>query len=163
MSGRFKAVTIHYRWALASDYKELGDVMFDAVRNGPSLYTEMQREAWVEAPRQGSEWDERLTGQSIAVAELESRIVGFMSLMPDGYLDFAYIRPDHQGTGVFRKLYDMLLDLAHEQKLSRIYVHASLRAQPAFSAHGFEIIKKETVTLNEQEFDRFEMQFLMPS
>ena len=68
---RFKAVTIHYRWAHASDYKELGDVMFDAVRGRSPAFTPKCKERHGSKRRgKGSEWDERLTGQSIAVAEL---------------------------------------------------------------------------------------------
>jgi putative acetyltransferase len=154
-------MNIQYRWATASDYDALGDVMFDAVRNGPSRYSEAHRAAWVEAPRQGAEWNEKLAKQSVAVAHIADEIIGLMSLASDGYLDFAYIRPAHQGTGVFRKLYAMILQLAEEQKQPRILVHASLMAQPAFSAMGFEIIKKETVALNGLDFERFEMQLLL--
>jgi putative acetyltransferase len=159
--GRFNNVNINYRWASVSDYDVLGEVIFDAVRNGPSLYTEAQRRAWVEVPRNGAEWRQRVAAQSIALAETGGGIVGLMSLTKDGYLDFAFIRPAHQGTGIFRKLYSMIFELAREQKQSRILVHASLMAQPAFSAMGFAITKKESVQINEQYLDRFEMQIAL--
>jgi putative acetyltransferase len=161
LSGRFSNVTIEYRWATETDYDVVGEVIFDAVRNGPSLYSEAQRNAWVEAPRSGPEWQQRVAAQSIAVADLGDNIAGLMSLRQDGYLDFAFIRPAYQGSGIFRKLYSMILELAHEQKQPRILVHASLMAQPAFSAMGFEINKEESVQLNGQYLDRFEMQLVI--
>lgn len=159
--GRSSNVTISYRWATASDYDVLGEVIFDAVRNGPSLYNEAQRSAWVDAPRNGPEWQQRVAAQTIAVAESGGNITGLMSLTQDGYIDFAFIRPAYRGSGIFRKLYSMILELACQQKQPRILVHASLMAQPAFSAVGFEITKEETVQLNGQYLDRFEMQLVI--
>lgn len=154
-------MTVNYRWADSADYDVLGEVIYDAVRNGPSLYDEAQRRAWVEAPRSGPLWQERLAEQSIALAEDGTTIIGLMSLTQDGYLDFAFIRPAFQGTGIFKILYAMIFELALSQGHSKILVHASLMAQPAFSAMGFEILKKETVDLNGMGLDRFEMQLLI--
>ena len=154
-------MAVKYRWADSADYDVLGEVIFDAVRNGPSLYDEAQRRAWIEEPRSGPEWHKHLVEQSIAIAENEATIVGLMSLKQDGYLDFAFIRPAFQGTGIFRILYAMIFKLALSQGHSKILVHASLTAQPAFSAMGFEVVKKETVDVDGQCLDRFEMQWLM--
>ena len=150
---------IKLRWASETDYATLGEVMFDAVRNGPSRYSDAQRRAWTPEPRSGDAWNARLDEQSIIVAETAGRIVGFMSLKSeDGYLDFAYIRPSHQRTGLFRKLYDRIEALALAEQHPRIHVHASLIAEPAFSALGFSILRKETVFIGDQSFDRFEME-----
>jgi hypothetical protein len=37
-----------------------------------------------------------LEGQVIAIARDDTRAVGFMSLAPEGYTDFAFIRPEAQ-------------------------------------------------------------------
>ncbi len=86
-------------WATPTDYDALADIVFDAVRNGPSKYTQSQRAAWVPVrPSTGSGvgagWAARLQGQVIAIARNETRAIGFMTLAPEGYIDFAYIRPD---------------------------------------------------------------------
>ncbi len=151
-------MSIEYRWADNSDYAELGEVMYDAARNGRSLYTEKQRAAWVSSPRIGAEWDARLSTQDIAVATSGTLIVGFMSLAEQGYLDFAYLRPQHQGTGIFRSLFKMIYGLAVEQRQVRIWTHASLMAHPAFKAIGFEMLKAESIMLDDQEMDRFLME-----
>jgi putative acetyltransferase len=90
-------------WATPTDYDALADIVFDAVRNGPSKYTESQSAAWVPERRGGEEWAARLEGQVIAIARDETRFVGFMTLAPQGYIDFAFIRPEAQGTGLFRR------------------------------------------------------------
>jgi len=146
------------RKATADDYEALAVVMFEAVRRGRSEYSEDQRMAWVPEPRSGSDWTERLASQTILVATKEGRIVGFMSLAAGGYIDFAYVLPMAQGTGVFCELYESIEVLARETGETRLWVHASLMAQPAFSAMGFAIVKREAVEIGGQSLDRFEME-----
>ena len=74
--------------------------MFDAVRSGDSPYDELQRQAWLAAPPAGPEWEERLSSQHIIVAEANGRVVGFMSLAAEGYIDLVFIRPE-AGTSMF--------------------------------------------------------------
>lgn len=150
---------VEYRWAERADYEALGEVMYDAVRNGPSRYDEAQRAAWVPAPRKGEDWNARLAAQDVVVAEEAGRIVGFMSLQrDDAYLDFAYIRPEAQGSGLFRAMLEKIVERGRDLGAERITVHASLMAQPAFSAHGFDITEEETVAIGEQQFRRFAME-----
>ena len=136
--------------------------MYDAVRNGRSRYDERQRAAWTPAPRAGPAWNDRLAGQDIALAEANDRIVGFMSLAAHGYVDFAYIRPAAQGSGVFRALFAQIADRARLQGETRLWVHASLTAEPAFTALGFGIIRPERVAIDGVEFDRYEMEMRLP-
>jgi putative acetyltransferase len=145
-------------WATPTDYPDLADVMFDAVRNRPSLYTEAQRLAWVPERRSGEEWVARLDRQAIAIARVESRAIGFMTLEPGGYIDFAYIRPEVQGTGLFRRLFERIE--AHVIGLGdpRLWVHASLMAQPAFAAVGFAVVEHELVWIGDQSFERARME-----
>lgn len=145
-------------WATPTDTDALADVMLDAVRNGPSLYTEAQRAAWVPVRRGGPEWAARLKGQVIAIARDESRAVGFMSLAPEGYIDFAFIRPDAQGTGLFRRLFDMIEDKARSQNEPRLWTHASLMAQPAFAAVGFSVVEHEVVDIGAESLKRARME-----
>ena len=151
------AMTDMIRWATAADYDELGRVMYDAVRNGASLYDEAQRAAWIEAPRTDPEWRERLARQAVIVEADGPRIAGFLSLAPDGYVDFAYVRAPAQGRGLFRRLYERLQDQALADGLAELSTHASLMARPAFAAVGFHVVKPERIEMRGQWFDRFEM------
>lgn len=146
------------RQAAVDDYEAIADVMFDAVRNGRSQYTDEQRQAWVPVRRSGDAWIARLNAQTIFVAESAGQIDGFMSLAQNGYIDFAYIRPRAQGTGMFRALFQAIEQLALQISEPRLWVHASLMAQPAFSAVGFQIKETETVELGGQYFQRFVME-----
>lgn len=141
-----------------ADHVVLGEVMFDAVRNGRSQYTPAQQAAWVPEPRSGTEWDQRLGSQCVFLAEREGLILGFMTLEPPGYVDFAYIRPASQGQGLFRRLYDAVEQEAKNRGQTRLHVHASLMAQPAFAAVGYQVVAEETVDIRGERFRRFAME-----
>lgn len=148
----------HFRWASAADADVLADIMFDAVRRGESRYSEQQRAAWVPARRSGEDWIARLQSQDIIVAEQDGEAVGFASLAEGGYVDFAYIRPEAQHTGLFRQLLSRIVERAVEKREPLLWTHASLMAEPAFAKLGFTIRKRERVRIGNQEFDRCEME-----
>lgn len=151
----------HFRWASAADADVLADIMFDAVRRGESRYSEQQRAAWVPARRSGEDWIARLQSQDIIVAEQDGEAVGFASLAEGGYVDFAYIRPEAQHTGLFRQLLSRIVERAVEKREPLLWTHASLMAEPAFAKLGFTIRKRERVRIGNQEFDRCEMEKLL--
>lgn len=148
----------HVRWATAADYDALADIMFDAVRNGPSPYSEEQREAWVPERRSGEDWIARLRGQDIIVAEQDGEAVGFASLAEGGYVDFAYVRPEEQHSGLFRQLLSHIVERARAKCEPLLWTHASLMAEPAFAKLGFTIRRRERVRIGDQDFDRCEME-----
>lgn len=149
---------IDFRWAVPADYDALGTVMFDAVHSGGSPYSHDQKQAWIAAPRSGEKWHDRLSKQDIIIAQFEQRIIAFMSLAENEYLDFAYIVSDYRGHGLFRKLYEHIEKRAVELRCRRIWVHASLMAAPAFRAMGFETLKREQVSIGNQHLERFVME-----
>jgi putative acetyltransferase len=147
-----------FRWAEPRDFAMLADIMFDAVRNGPSEYSERQRTAWVPAPRRGAEWNQRLAAQDVIIGEYEDEALGFMSLCRNGYVDFAYIRPAAQGTGLFRQMFRQIEERASLLGIELLWVHASLAARPAFAAVGFTVRKREVVEIGGERLERFEME-----
>ena len=142
-----------FRWASADDYDLLADIMFDAVRNGESRYTEQQRTAWVPAPHTGPDWTRRLASQDIVVVEQEGKEVGFVSLADRGYLDFAYIRPEAQHTGLFRQLMSRIIERAVTKREPLLWTHASLMAEPAFERLGFTVRQREQVKIGDESLD----------
>lgn len=152
-----------FRWASSADHDLLADIMFDAVRNGESRYTERQRSAWVPARRSGSEWVARLAMQDIVIAEQDGRALGFMSLADGGYVDFAYIRPEAQRTGLFRQLLSRIVERAIATGEPVLWTHASLMAEPAFAAFGFSVRKRERIGIGREILDRCEMELRLPA
>ena len=131
--------------------------MFDAIHNGPSRYTDAQSNAWAPIPRSGPEWASRLSQKDVIIAEHGRAIMGFMTIEPGGYVDFAYIRPSAQGSGLFRRLFAEVMKRAEAAGETELSTHASLMAQPAFAAMGFEIDFHETVEVDGQKLARARM------
>ena len=148
--------SLTFRWAVSRDETQLGAALFDAVRHGPSRYTEKERRAWAPWPRRGPDWRARLSGQMIRVAERGRRIVGFMTLADD-YVDFAYVRPEARGAGVFRGLHEAIEAAAIRAGVEELSTHASLNARGPFEAVGFNVIRMETVEQRGERLRRFEM------
>ena len=148
------------RLAVSDDYDCLGEIMFEAVRDGTPEYTEAQRFAWVPEPRSGLDWHNRLDSQTTFVAEGDNSLLGFMALAND-YVDFAYIRPAARGSGMFRLLYDEIEAVACRRNLNRLWTHSSLTAQPAFTAIGFRTKNRESVQIGDVSLDRFEMEKIL--
>ncbi|WP_299502399.1 GNAT family N-acetyltransferase [uncultured Roseobacter sp.] len=146
------------RRAHPADAPELAQVFFAAVREGPSPYSQVQRRAWLPEPPTGERWASRLARLETVVAESDGRITGFMTVEPGGYIDLAFVLPEHQGTGLFRKLYDRIEQWARGRQEPRLWTHASLMAQPAFRAMGFLVIHHETVVRDGQSLARAEME-----
>jgi hypothetical protein len=87
------------------DDDDLGDIIFDGVRIGPSNYTQapltfgrlrpgysgLRPGFW--SAGTGRSGRRVWRGGSFAIARDETRAVGFMSLAPEGTIDFAYIPP----------------------------------------------------------------------
>ena len=154
-----KADTLALRRGGPADFDALGALMFDAVRLGDSPYSEAQRAAWVPEPRNGPEWTARLAGQDIVIAvDADDNRLGFMSLAEGGYIDFAYILHAARGAGLFRRLFAAIAEEARQQGVSRLWVHASLMAEPAFAACGFTVTRREQVTIGTETLDRCQME-----
>ncbi len=142
------------RWATPGDADALGAVFYAAVRQGPSRYTEAQRAAWLDHRPKGLQWSERLAPLQVAVAGVGGKAVGFMTIEPGGYIDLAFVRPDHQGRGLFRQLFERVEDWALHRREPRLRTHASLMAEPAFRAAGFLGIHRERVVRNGETLAR---------
>jgi hypothetical protein len=54
-----------------------------------------------------------------------------------------------------------ILDRARAKKLALLWVHASLTAEPAFSALGFVVRQREQVTVGGEVLDRFKMEMIL--
>lgn len=144
--------------ATGRDHDELADVMFDAVRHGPSPYDDEQRRCWVPARPHGPAWSDRLDRQIVMVGRDAGGIAGFMSLAPGGYIDLAFVRPRARGSGLFRSLAGRIEGEGRARGDARLWVHASLMAIPAFAAMGFGLTEHQTVEVRGALLRRAEME-----
>lgn len=145
------------RTATADDYDLLGHVMFRAIHEGASPYSEAQRVAWMPKANSGSAWASRLEATCVVVAEQNGAIAGFMNIDGDGYIDLAFLLPAARGTGLFGEMLSAVTRHAVAQNLCELRTHASLMAQPAFARFGFVVTEHECVTRGGEHLQRAAM------
>ena len=132
--------------ARRADAPALATLMFHAVRSGAYRYTSAQRRAWMPKRPAPARFADRLSGMRVVVARSMLGPVGFVAMHPNGYIDLVFVLPHAQGKGLFRKL----VTAAMKGYGPSFSTHASLQAQPAFLALGFEICHHERVRRNGQ-------------
>lgn len=123
------------------DLRDLIDVFWRGVHEGAApRYTRAQRRAWLPYRPDPDVWATRLAGQDVFQAEEDGTRTGFLTLTPEGYLDFAYVLPEVRGTGTADALLALLMNHAQVRGLRRLTTRASDMARPFFLRHGWDII-----------------------
>ena len=154
------AVRPDLREATRTDHDALGQLMYDAVQTA-TAYTPAQRHAWLSRPHQGPDWSDRLSGQTVWIAEWADQPVGMMSLEGSGKIDLAFIAVGWRKSGLFRALYLRIEDTARANGYGRLQVEASRMAEPAFKTMGFSILKADPVARHGEILHRVIMEKLL--
>ncbi|GFE65754.1 GNAT family N-acetyltransferase [Litoreibacter roseus] len=134
-------------------------VFFEAVRRGAAtLYSEADLAAWAASEKVPERWGERLSLHHTLIAEREGRIIGFMSIAKNGYLDMAYVLPSFMGQGVAEKLYTALENWARAAKIDHLTTEASHLARSFFARQGWTTLTPQTVHRNGRDILNFRME-----
>lgn len=144
------------REATAADIPDIARVFHAAIHEGPSPYTNEQRQAWSREVRPADAWEQRLRPMHVVVAD-RSGVVGFMGVLPDGYVDLAFILSSERGNGLFRAMYSEIEAWAKAKGLDHLETHASLMAEPAFAAVGFKVAERQSVERDGERLARAKM------
>lgn len=129
------------------DADGLAHVFYRAVREGAlGAYTSAQVAAWSPKPPKGAAWAQRLSTVRTFVADENGTPIGFMTLDDDGYIDLAFVLPEHMGRGVGASLYARLEDHASTHAMPRLTTQASLLAEPFFLRRAWSVTKRQTIT-----------------
>jgi len=135
--------TIRLRPYRRGDAPALHHVFHQAVHQATrSLYSPAERLAWSPSATPPPWWEQRLADQITLVAQAKGPAgqalrLGFMTLGHDGHLDFAYVLPACQGTGIAARLHDRLLTTARAKGLTRLDTEASLIGRRFFLRQGW--------------------------
>ncbi len=140
------------------DTQPTAQVFFDAVRFGAAEhYTQNQRDTWAPCVPEPARWQERLSTQTVFVAEHQGRLIGFMTLTPKGCIDLAFVAPDYMGRNVAHQLYDEIVRAAKSQGLNKLTTEASDLARPFFERHAWVVVKEQSVSIGEIALTNFLM------
>ncbi|MBL4646244.1 MAG: GNAT family N-acetyltransferase [Hyphomicrobiales bacterium] len=141
-----------------TDAQETAQLFFNSVRNGTGdFYTKEQRAAWAPQIPELARWHTRLEEQITLIAELDQKLVGFMTLKQSGYIDLAFVNPDHIGNGIGRALYEAVEAKAEELSIERLTTQASLAAKAFFENFGWQVDKEQHLTRQSVTLTNFVM------
>ncbi len=134
-------------------------VFHRAVHEGAAAhYDAAQRQDWAPAALPDPSRPDKLLAQAAWVAEEDGRITGFMSLMPDGCLDMAFVLPEVMGKGHAAALYDVLLAHARAVGMARLTAQASEYSRRFLARRGWRLDSMERLTRpSGVAFDRAQM------
>ena len=144
-----------------ADAEATAKVFFDAVHQGSKdHYDDAQRQAWAPHVPDTSLWLKRLQAQSVVVAQVQGKIVGFMSLEQkdtEGHIDLAFVLPEVMGQGVAPALYERIEEIAQNLHLDKLTSHASHLARPFFERIRWQVVKEQSVARGPVELTNFVM------
>ncbi len=142
-----------------NDTLETAQIFFDAVRIGTvDHYSQTQREAWAPNVPETTMWLEKLLSQTTFVAEHGGKPIGFMTLMPSGHIDLAFVAPDVMGQGIAKKLYEAILSEAQKLEITRLSTDASFPARSFFEHLGWSVVKEQSASCNTVQLTNFRME-----
>lgn len=148
------------RDATPADAGALAAIYYRAVQIGAAeVYSEKQRDAWAGQQPTPERWAERLNGLLTLVADTGTAPIGFMSLrLEDGYLDLAFVDPDHRRTGVSRDIYAVLENRARAAGLTHLSTHASHMAKRFFQREGWQVVNAALVKRGDVTLENWVME-----
>jgi N-acetylglutamate synthase-like GNAT family acetyltransferase len=130
------------------DIEQVTKLFQDTVSTlGHDDYSETEIRMWAPDTTHFRDWEESCLQKFTLVAEVSNEIIGFAQLNNDGHINAFYCRPDHQGKGIGKKLYQIIEDYALSKGITKIYteVHTSVRS--FFTKLGFESLQKQKVLI----------------
>lgn len=125
-----------------SDAQELANIFYHTLHKiNIQDYTQEQIDVWAPpAALETDGWKKKWAINPPIVAVCHEQIVGFSTLLPDGYIDLFYVHHEWQCKGVGSALMIALEKEAQTQHFSRLYAEVSITARPFFEHFGFHLI-----------------------
>lgn len=144
------------RQATPNDAATLIDLYRDTVLTvNRRDYSQAEVEDWAscgEVPK----CKEMIKTHYFIVAEtLQSQIVGFSSITPQGYLHSMFIHKDFQGKGVATMLLNEIERYAKERGITKITSEVSLTARPFFEKRGYAVETEQKRRANKLSLTNF--------
>ena len=107
-------------------------------------YTDEQVRRWAPDQPDMQAWTRRLARTNPFVAVIDSQLVGFAELEPNGHIDYFYCHQNFQGQGVGTRLLAAVEDEAHRLDLNELFAEVSTTGIHFFRAKGFFIEDERT-------------------
>ncbi len=104
------------------------------------------------------QWADRLAQKNPFVAIVAEEIVGMAELEADGFIDYFYVHPHWQRTGIGKALMETVESEAINLGLSLLLADVSVTAKDFFLAQGFQIVESRSNIILGHPAPNFRMQ-----
>jgi putative acetyltransferase len=122
-------------------------------------YTQEQVDAWSPEMPTPQDWITRhLRTRLTFVADDNGVLAGFAELEPNGNVDCFYCHHQYQRKGVGSAILCRIEQQAVASGMSQLFTEASITARRFFEAHGFTVVKQQTVTRRDVALTNFVME-----
>lgn len=129
-----------------ADLKDMQDLFVSTVKNiCIADYTESQVNVWARGVENTERWNDMLEEQQVFTARISDLLVGYITLDNFNYIDMLFVHKDYQGVGIAHLLFDVVEQLAKENKQKRLSSDVSISAKKFFLRMGFQIEKEQLV------------------
>jgi putative acetyltransferase len=137
------------RKAIREDVEYLLNCFNSAVTHiDEQVYSNEQKRAWVRKGRNNYEiWLQRIENQYFVIAESEEKIISFVSISLEGYVDLLFTHPDFQRRGIADTLYNQAENYLREMGVTKLDTHASAVSRPFFEKKGFVLQEEKNLEL----------------
>lgn len=143
---------------LESDLAALAELFTSAVHGlAREDYDATQLAAWAPLSPDLDHWVVRLAGLRTIVAELDTRLAGFISYQQNGHIDLVYVSPLYSRRGIASALYDEVETVLRSEGVSELFTEASKTARPFFERHGFSVTEEQNIEVRGAVFRRYAM------
>lgn len=120
-------------------------------------YSVAQVQAWAPDNYDQTKWAARMAEIKPFIALINEQIVGYADVQQDGYIDHFFCHAGFQGQGIGKTLMQHIHQKAEGVGCMRLYSHVSKTAKPFFEHFGFQVQKKQQVSIRGQLLTNFVM------
>lgn len=110
-----------------SDKQQLGDIRREVFINEQQVPEEL-------------EWDEfDQSAQHVMALNQAAQPIATGRIKADGHIGRMAVLKNYRKQGIGSAILLVLMDIAQQQKLKRVYLHAQVSAVPFYAKHGFTV------------------------
>lgn len=142
----------------SKDAPELTDIFYQTIHErGTDLYSAAEVQAWAPKPINYEFWQQRLDALPPYIAEVGGVIAGFITLTPEGHIEWTYTHKDFMGQGIASTLLAYLEQQAIAKGLTVLTVDASRFARPMFEKFAYEVVRRNLVERHGETLENWSM------
>lgn len=156
---KMKRYPFYIRTATPNDIIEIKDLFKNTVLTiNRKDYSQMEVEDWASCGDNLPKLNKMLqTHYFIVAVNLQSQIVGFSSITPQGYLHSMFVHRDFQNQGIASLLLNDIEQYASKNKITKITSEVSLTARPFFEKRGYIVEIEQKRQANKLSLTNFQM------